>query len=106
MRRFENSPMAVPRQYPSQASTGPFGIGTRNHFSKTRNVTRGMLRLIRITSLQAWRTTQRLERKTPRPPPRPQSNPEPPSFPHDRGAARQQDERGQDIGALHETVGV
>jgi hypothetical protein len=39
-------------QYPSQASRGPLGMGTRNHFSNTMKVSTGKRTLSRITSTQ------------------------------------------------------
>ena len=47
-------------QNPSQASSGPFGIGTRNHRSKTMNVTRGIPMPRATVVTQACRPTHRM----------------------------------------------
>ncbi len=47
-------------QYPSQASSGPLGIGTKNHFSKIKKVTRGTPNDSAMTAIHEWRPTQRI----------------------------------------------
>ena len=47
-------------QKPSHASSGPLGIGTRNHRSKITKVTRGMPTPSAAIVGQAWRPTQRM----------------------------------------------
>ena len=47
-------------QYPSQVSTGPFGMGTRNQVSKMRNVMTGTAMESATTARQSWRPTQRM----------------------------------------------
>ena len=45
---------------PSQASSGPLGIGTRNHRSKTTKVTTGMPTASATTARHEWRPIQRM----------------------------------------------
>ena len=48
------------RQYPNQASTGPLGIGTRNHLSKMKNAITGIAIESATTAGQPWCPTHRM----------------------------------------------